>query len=598
MRRKKLLRYLAIAFTTMITFSITTPTLNTHANIIIDSLNNDNKTNAAIITAITDTTVTFNIVEGHEYSIDNGKSWTKTGVFTNLKPNTQYTIVSRCYTNEYLAYTPFVTKTSNINSDINLVPKTPTVINITSNTIQILPVSGVIYSIDGVNWNYNGVFNGLTPNTLYTVFAKYIGSNYYSSTKLITSSVNNSILLARIIKIDTINDLKNAITSLPLSDKTGTLYNNGIGQPVGMEQEQYYNYLRTLLSNIDMIVESYQKFSGNTNVITISDIKKVETLYRDINSILYQNTVQLLDMKKCVRSKSTDFYFKDISKFDPTLVITDSTTDTNIESFIANRFSNVTYKSYYTAHINTKDSNILYNNADLTLKENGQNVFVIQNVNGVYEIKKLDNNRTVNLRLNTKYCVLKGNLNEIASDNGYFDISEEIGDTIEIEKITITSKYDYLPIGDKMTLGIVFTPKVNNEDVVWESSNNRYATITENGVLRAKEAGRGKKVTITAETFNGKIAKKEFYIGTPIKKIVLKCNKTVKVGNKLIVKSYINSSATNKKVVYKVSNSKYASINPRGVLTPKKAGKGKQVTVTVISTDGFGINAKCKIKIK
>ena len=54
----------------------------------------------------------------------------------------------------------------------------------------------------------------------------------------------------------------------------------------------------------------------------------------------------------------------------------------------------------------------------------------------------------------------------------------------------------------------------------------------------------------------------------------------------------------NKKLTYKTSNKKYATVNAKGVVTTKKAGKGKTVKITATATDGSGKKATIKIKIR
>ena len=56
-------------------------------------------------------------------------------------------------------------------------------------------------------------------------------------------------------------------------------------------------------------------------------------------------------------------------------------------------------------------------------------------------------------------------------------------------------------------------------------------------------------------------------------------------------------SAKNKKVIWKISNSKYATVK-NNKLTLKKAGIGKSVTITAIAADGSGTAASCDIFIK
>ena len=85
-----------------------------------------------------------------------------------------------------------------------------------------------------------------------------------------------------------------------------------------------------------------------------------------------------------------------------------------------------------------------------------------------------------------------------------------------------------------------------------------------------------------------------------VTKITLKAkSKKVKAGKKVTVKATVktNGSKANKKLVWKTSNKKWATVNSKGVVTTKKAGKGKTVTITATSTDGTKKSAKVKIKI-
>ena len=47
-----------------------------------------------------------------------------------------------------------------------------------------------------------------------------------------------------------------------------------------------------------------------------------------------------------------------------------------------------------------------------------------------------------------------------------------------------------------------------------------------------------------------------------------------------------------------VNNTKYATINQKGVVKAKRAGKGKTIKVTACAVDGSGKKASIKIKIR
>ena len=75
--------------------------------------------------------------------------------------------------------------------------------------------------------------------------------------------------------------------------------------------------------------------------------------------------------------------------------------------------------------------------------------------------------------------------------------------------------------------------------------------------------------------------------------------KKVKAGKKLKMQVIYNpSGASIKKVLWKVSNTKYATIKKSGTLITKKAGKNKKITVWAIALDGSGkVSNRFKVKI-
>lgn len=70
----------------------------------------------------------------------------------------------------------------------------------------------------------------------------------------------------------------------------------------------------------------------------------------------------------------------------------------------------------------------------------------------------------------------------------------------------------------------------------------------------------------------------------------------IAVGKKIALKAAVApSNATNKSVVWKSNNTKYADVNSKGIVTIKKAGAGKTVTITASAKDGSRKKASYRI---
>lgn len=177
-----------------------------------------------------------------------------------------------------------------------------------------------------------------------------------------------------------------------------------------------------------------------------------------------------------------------------------------------------------------------------------------------------------------------------------------------VKKITLKSDYRTVAAGKKATVTatVSVTGKTAERALSWSTSNKKYATVNAKGVVSAKKAGAGKTVTITAAAKDGskkKASIKIKIVKAAVKKIRLSCKKTVKAGSKVAIKATISTTGrkgdkANKALSWSTSNKKYATVDAKGTVAAKKAGKGKTVTVTAVSMDGSRKKASVKIRIK
>ena len=135
-----------------------------------------------------------------------------------------------------------------------------------------------------------------------------------------------------------------------------------------------------------------------------------------------------------------------------------------------------------------------------------------------------------------------------------------------------------------------FSPKsAKTYKLKYKTSNKKIATISKNGIIRAKKKG---TVTITAIAKNNKKAKAttKVTVGKVVKTLKFKegTKKTVTAGKKFTLHpTYSPKKAS--------SNKKVATVTSKGKVTAKKAGK---VTITATCKDAKGKKAKFTVTVK
>ena len=174
---------------------------------------------------------------------------------------------------------------------------------------------------------------------------------------------------------------------------------------------------------------------------------------------------------------------------------------------------------------------------------------------------------------------------------------------VKARSIRLSGLSKQIAAGKKLTLKATILPKnASNKKLTWRSSNTKIATVTQKGVVTLKKKTGGKKVTITARSTDGSKKYASWKITSMkgiVKKVKITGNKSVKAGKKLKLKAKVTATKkANTKLLWTSSNTKYATVNSKGVVTTKKSAKGKTVKITAMATDGSGKKQTVKIKIK
>jgi uncharacterized protein YjdB len=135
-----------------------------------------------------------------------------------------------------------------------------------------------------------------------------------------------------------------------------------------------------------------------------------------------------------------------------------------------------------------------------------------------------------------------------------------------------------------------------NKNVTWTSSNKKVATVSSSGKVTAIAAGTA-NITCKAKDGSGVKVVCKVTVKQLVTKIKLnKTKATVLKGKTLVLKATVSpTKASNKKVSWKSSNTKIATVSASGKVTAKKNGT---VTITCTAKDGSKKTAKCKITVK
>ena len=167
-------------------------------------------------------------------------------------------------------------------------------------------------------------------------------------------------------------------------------------------------------------------------------------------------------------------------------------------------------------------------------------------------------------------------------------------DGILVKEITLNKTATVLYTGKTTTLKATLTPdNATNKTVLWSSSNNGVATVTQSGVVKGVRAG---VATITAKANGGPVvATCKVTVRQSVQSISMAKKATVLTGKKVTLKVKVTpSNAYNKSMLWKSSNTKVAKVTQTGVVTGVKKGTA---TISATTKDGSKKTAKCTVTV-
>ena len=168
---------------------------------------------------------------------------------------------------------------------------------------------------------------------------------------------------------------------------------------------------------------------------------------------------------------------------------------------------------------------------------------------------------------------------------------------VPVTGVKLNKTSQTLAVGKTAALKATVSPSyATNKKVTWSSSNTSVATVNANGTVTAKKAGTA-TITVTTADQKKKAACK-ITVTQPVTGVSLNKTKlTMGNGQSVTLKAAVApSDATNRKVTWKSSNTKIASVNSAGKVTAAANANGT-VKITATTADGKKV-AACTVTVK
>jgi len=186
--------------------------------------------------------------------------------------------------------------------------------------------------------------------------------------------------------------------------------------------------------------------------------------------------------------------------------------------------------------------------------------------------------------------------------NQTISLDVEVVNKVSVSGLTLSKSNLLLSVNEKHTLSVSVLPdNATEKGVLWSSSDDAIATVTENGEVTAKKVG---ECTITVKSKEkGSEIKKTCLVrvdATVIKVLAIAVapkSKTLKVGESFTLSAVVApNNASEQGVTWSSSNEEVATISQTGELTAKAIGN---VTIVAKSKEvGSSVEGKCEVSIE
>lgn len=135
-----------------------------------------------------------------------------------------------------------------------------------------------------------------------------------------------------------------------------------------------------------------------------------------------------------------------------------------------------------------------------------------------------------------------------------------------------------------------------DKTVIWTSSNEKVATVNENGLVTAHSKGSANIIATSTDPTTAKKASVKINVGQAVSEIEINPNEvTIPINKSVNIRATISpKDATNKSLVWSSANDSIASVSANGTIKGISVGN---TVITAEAKDGSGIQATCKVTV-